>query len=443
MNLTAIEDALRAWVVQASGLPDSAVIFEHQDGVSKVPGPSATLSMGDLLQVGLDALDTEFDESAANGQEIIFTVNGPRTFTCNVTFFAPDTTGDAGARAAAARCQAGLRLPSVRYALNQAGLGVLKEGPVRWVPRIEGTGWLGQAVLEVEFNVNQSATERTGYIETVVASFGTGPVLWVSRWEDKAKLLKLDRLGNVTTPSMPRRISGARGGATQFTRAGANVVSGSVRDFGLLVDRNTDALIHRAIGDSHTLAAWVRIDPLVVLAGVAAPSYRLFAISGADGSIVAQQATYGFSFNPVTMELFLLTQTPGAGGTSINLNRSKLGVPLALNTWTHVAASVRRNGLDVEPNEWGATVDWYVNGALINSEVGTGGTGVTGPRIPRPSLYPPPRIVTAAGGAYSNTVGAFTNGFDGALDEVVLFPRALSAADVSALFTNGPFGLRV
>ena len=113
------------------------------------------------------------------------------------------------------------------------------------------------------------------------------------------------------------------------------------------------------------------------------------------------------------------------------------------NTWTHVAASVRRNGLDVEPNEWGATVDWYVNGALVNSEVGTGGTGATGPRIPRPSLYPPPRIVTALGGAYSNTVRTFTNGFDGAADDLVLYPRALSAAEVATLYASGPFGLRV
>ena len=301
-----------------------------------------------------------------------------------------------------------------------------------------------EAMLEVQFVVMQSAAERTGYIETVVTSLiGSGPVVWLSSWADKARLLNLERIGNITTPSMPRRIEGPQDGATQFTRAGANVVSGSVRDFGLLFDRNTDALIHKAIGDAHTLAAWLRIDPLVVLSGVSSPSYRPFIVAGADGTVIAQQATWGFSFNPVTMELFLLTQTPASGGTAIKGNSSKLGVPLALNTWTHVAASVRRNGLDVEPNEWGATVDWYVNGALVNSEVGTGGTGATGPRIPRPSLYPPPRIVTALGGAYSNTVRTFTNGFDGAADDLVLYPRALSAAEVATLYASGPFGLRV
>ena len=112
MNLTAIEDAIRAWVLQASALPAGAVIFAHQGGVSPVPGPAATISMGDMLSAGTDELNSTFDETAANGQEVVFEASGPRVFTCEVTFFSPDVTGNAGARAAAAATQAALRLPT-------------------------------------------------------------------------------------------------------------------------------------------------------------------------------------------------------------------------------------------------------------------------------------------------------------------------------------------
>lgn len=170
MNFTAIEDAIRAWVLQASALPPASVIFAHQDGVTPLPGPAAVISLGDLLPVGIDELSWTFESGAPAGQEIVFATNGQRVFTTEVTLYAPDATGDAGARALAAKCQAGLRLPSVRSALNAAGLGVLQEGPVRWAPRLDGTAWLGQAMLEVQFCARQTATERTGYISSYEGS---------------------------------------------------------------------------------------------------------------------------------------------------------------------------------------------------------------------------------------------------------------------------------
>lgn len=440
----AVENAVRTWVLAASGLAANRVYFADQDVPAGEAAPRVTIRIGGPVHLGLDAIEQSFDPGQPAGQEILQTARGFRTITVDLQSFAPTMVGAGDtALAVMAKIQAALSLPSVRYTLNTAGLGVLQEGNIQRIPQVRQAINEDRATLSVRFCVTQSISERLGYIDSVEVRSGRGPSLWISGWEDRAKMLALERVANLALPAFPRRIDGARGGVTQFTRAGANVVSGIVRDYGLLVDRNTDRLVHALIGAEHTIGAWLRIDPLVVLAGVSVPSYRVFIVAGADGSLTAQQATYGFSFSPVTMELFLLTQTPGVSGTSINVNSSKLGVALVQDAWTHVVATVRRNLLDVEPNEWGATVDWYVNGVFVNSDVGTGGTGATGPRIPRPSLYPPPRIVTTYGGAYSNTVRTFTNGFDGAVDDLFIVPRVLSAGEVATVYASGPFGLRV
>lgn len=445
VTISEVENAVRAWILSTTGLDGSRVWFAQQP----VPSPAIdsgepriTIDVGDLRPIGQDELRHDFDSSRPAGQEIQYTAIGPREVTVSVQAFAEEGAGELLERA-----MTGLRLPSVRDALNAAGVGVLRVGTVRRLSVVRGTTYEDRALLEVVLQISSSAVERIGYFDRVEIVYGAGPALVLDGFVDRVGLLNLRRWAPATGAGsyFPRTLDPLRLRAVsgvQFSRAGANVVSGSVRDFGRLEDPRTDPRIHGVIGDSHTLAAWIRIDPLVVLAGVAVPSYRAFIVGGADGTVIAQQATYGFSFSPVTNELFLLTQTPGAGGASINLNSSKLAVPLAVGRWTHVVASVRRNLLDVEPNEWGATVDWYVDGVLANSEVGVGGTLSVGPRIPRPSLYPPPRIVTAIGGAYSNTVRAFTNGFDGALAELVLYPRALNATEAAALYRSGPFGLR-
>ncbi|MFZ5440464.1 MAG: phage neck terminator protein [Myxococcota bacterium] len=162
MNVVDLENAIRAWVLSSSGLSAGAVVFAHQDG--RVPEEGAYISLGDIVQVGLDELRWSFDPGQPAGQEVGFTTNGPRTFTVTCSFFGGPTTGSPTSRSRALDCQSALRLPTVRSALNAAGLGVLQEGTVRWVPAMDGTGWQGGAVLEVLFCARQTASERTGYI---------------------------------------------------------------------------------------------------------------------------------------------------------------------------------------------------------------------------------------------------------------------------------------
>lgn len=167
MTIEELENAVRAWVLAGSNLPDGKVIFSDQNGVSPIPGPAAIIRFGDLSPIGVDATSHDYDVSRPAGQEIEFTVEGVREVVVEVSFFAADTVGNASARATASACATAVHLPSIRDALNAAGVGVMQVSAVRWVPSVDGGKQLGQAVLEARLVLRQTASERTGYISEV------------------------------------------------------------------------------------------------------------------------------------------------------------------------------------------------------------------------------------------------------------------------------------
>ena len=89
------------------------------------------------------------------------------------------------------------------------------------------------------------------------------------------------------------------------------------------------------------------------------------------------------------------------------------GTDLPLHTWTHLAATFD-----------GTTFRFYVNGQL--SGTGTGTLGLTFPV--------PLRIGT------SGTCHNFGQGFEGLIDELEIFDRALSAFEIQAMFNAGAAG---
>lgn len=428
MNHTAIEDAIRGWVLQASALPAGAVIFAHQGGVSPVPGPAATISIGDMLSVGTDELTSTFDDAAANGQEVVFEARGPRVFTCEVTFFSPDVTGDAGARAAAAATQAALRLPTVRYALNQAGLGVLREGPVRWVPRLDGS-WLGQAMLEVQFAVMQSATERTGYIETVVADFPIGPVFDLKTWQ----------METIQRGSFPQALSDGY----RFSRAGA--IAGGTGTQAV----NVSGLIAREVerwpsllNQNTTLSVWFRRSPVIAVSGVSTLNDRLFFLTAAksrqDTPPTYLALNWGLTFRPLTNDLRFTTESPLNDSTSgVSSRVTSFIYDLPIDEWTHLAIVNADNG---SRNSFvhGSTMTWFLNGVQVQQNVGD---GLSGPIVSRFTLQDLPTASFGVGARLDrhNVV----DGCEGSIRGVAVHSRALSAAEVATLYASGPFGLRV
>lgn len=173
MNIKALEDAVRAWVVSASGISATSVFFAAQDVPSPSPAPYVTISLGFPTRVGLDEVRRDYDSTAEAGQEIVYTARGPRELVVTVECFTPNTTetnAQATGRQILSSIDAALSLPPIRETLNAAGMGVLRRGAPRWQPGIVRAGWEGRAWLEVVFCVIETAQARTGYIQTVAIS---------------------------------------------------------------------------------------------------------------------------------------------------------------------------------------------------------------------------------------------------------------------------------
>lgn len=167
----AIEDAVRAWVLAGSGLAGDYVYFADQDLPTSELAPRVSIRIGDGNRVGQAALQHDYDVGRPLGQELEFKAQQMLEVVVDLQAFAPTTTG-AGttARSLMHAVLAALALPSVREALNAAGLGVLEEGSVQRVPQVRSAENEDRAVASVRLLVKQQATERIGYIETVETS---------------------------------------------------------------------------------------------------------------------------------------------------------------------------------------------------------------------------------------------------------------------------------
>lgn len=165
------EDALWDWVKAGSGLPDAQVIWADQNA-AQPPDPFITLRLsGPLTQLGAaDAVVVEFDESAAQGQEMIHTVEGARELTVVVQAYSDATHGPRSGFALLASVQTAMALPSVRAGLHAGGLYPFDAGAIQNLSALEVTDFEGRASLAVRFYVTETAVERTGYIDAVSGS---------------------------------------------------------------------------------------------------------------------------------------------------------------------------------------------------------------------------------------------------------------------------------
>ena len=167
----AIEDAVRAWVVATAGIDADSIYFADQDLPFSEVAPRISIRIGDGNRVGQAALQHDFDAGRPLGEEVEFKAQQMLEVVVDLQAFAPTTTGSGmTARRFLASVLAGLALPSVRDALNAAGLGVLEEGSIQRVPQVRSAAHEDRAVASVRMLVKQEATERTGYIEEVETS---------------------------------------------------------------------------------------------------------------------------------------------------------------------------------------------------------------------------------------------------------------------------------
>lgn len=161
---TAVEDAIRAWVKGASGLSDGQVIFGEQDGVHPA-APWITISLGDVIGRGVDELRTTAVDTGA--KSVTQTASAHGFLPVQLRCYSADATGENTARAILAKVKLALALETYRVPINDAGLGLQRQGTVQALPRVVNAGWESQAILELEFFVVQTASETIPYIAHV------------------------------------------------------------------------------------------------------------------------------------------------------------------------------------------------------------------------------------------------------------------------------------
>lgn len=168
ISQAALENALWTWVAAGSGLASDRVFHAHQDLPISEIVPRAVIRMGGTKGVGQQVLTHDYSDSRPAGQELEFTSSTHHELVVEVQTFALATVGDGPtARTIAMAVQASLGLPSIREALNAAGIGVLDEGEIQRIPQVLEAETEDRAVLSVRLLVTQSISERTTYIEHV------------------------------------------------------------------------------------------------------------------------------------------------------------------------------------------------------------------------------------------------------------------------------------
>lgn len=186
MNLAPIEDAIRTWIKNATALPDAQIYFQFQNGGQPTSAPFITITVPDSWRaLGAYAEQTKTTNLGnPNGSEITYTATSEKDALITIQAFAENTvtfpngnppalpnTSGLTAMALLSACQTALGLDGVRYALNQAGVGVYDEGHIRQVNAVIETYFEGRAVLEIRCYLVDQATESDGYINEVT---GTG-----------------------------------------------------------------------------------------------------------------------------------------------------------------------------------------------------------------------------------------------------------------------------
>jgi hypothetical protein len=168
LDWTAIENALVVWVEHTLG--EGQVIWADQEGPQ--PGmPYATLKItGRRSMTPTPELHHYTDLGNPAGEEVEQTVIDHQEITVSCQVFALNTTGAKTARDLLGRVRMSIFLPARLTALREAGLALVEAGDTQDLTALLETTWQSRAALDVRFNTVDTATEKTGYIETVSAT---------------------------------------------------------------------------------------------------------------------------------------------------------------------------------------------------------------------------------------------------------------------------------
>jgi hypothetical protein len=160
LTIETLEDAVHAWVLEVSGLPEARVIFSHQDGPEPATAPYLTITVAESFEtLGM------YPEELVNGSGVAYTVEHWRIEG------SLDAWG-AGARQLIATVKSKCLLPSFYKLLSDLGIDA-DPGGLTFIPAVKNRGWEEHAKLEMIFRLRDQTTtdtgaaEQVGYFETI------------------------------------------------------------------------------------------------------------------------------------------------------------------------------------------------------------------------------------------------------------------------------------
>jgi hypothetical protein len=163
----AAEDALHARVVAALGLAAGQVIWDGPNAPSPAK-PFATLKLVGPSRLGLGGALTDATNLAnPPGEEVEITLTEHQEWVLTVQLIAGATSGASSAAALLGAAVMKLRLPSALEQLRVAGVAVIEVGDTQDLSALFASDIESRAKLDVRLRTMDTATEKTGYIDTV------------------------------------------------------------------------------------------------------------------------------------------------------------------------------------------------------------------------------------------------------------------------------------
>jgi hypothetical protein len=172
---TQVENALHAWVVYATGLGASSVIWANQDG-PRPDRPFAVLKIADVADVGKPWVNRSTTNAAKPNPNLVYAARTQKRFRFEVDVVTNSVTGETSARALLQLVRTRQALPYVQALLQAIPLGVSEFGPITVLDFIESrVQQLSRARLECTVYAPVELTE-TGYsIEDAPATLTLEP----------------------------------------------------------------------------------------------------------------------------------------------------------------------------------------------------------------------------------------------------------------------------
>lgn len=168
-NRRVIEDALRTFVVSATGLDDARVFWERQ-APPQPRHPYAVLNI--ISNRRASQIDETRQEFNAGTNKIDVTTSGLRLLTLSINAYSrsnkPET--DAYSCVDALQAECGKRESDLIIALREAGIAIAKSESVDQTSQNEADAQVSRAHLDVMICIAANQSDEFDWIETVIAT---------------------------------------------------------------------------------------------------------------------------------------------------------------------------------------------------------------------------------------------------------------------------------